>query len=367
MKNKKGFTLTELIGVIVLLGIIALISVPILNKTIKNSKEKAYNAQVDEIVASAKKWGVTNDEKLPKVDGVSIRVKVPELIAAGILEDDKILDPRNDKEMTSSCVRIRYHESTNEYKYTFEETCVIDPPRFIDFESIFAVVPRSGGTYIASNVEFSNWEEVVISESKNLTFIFQAKSYDTGEFSNLVANSTTKVFDDANSNELIKYSEEVRVTVIDELGQSDYIDLPIRRVGCFVAGTKVLTANGYKNIEDLKVGEYVYSYNMETKERELAQIKDTVVNYSTRIYELYINDQIIEVSADHIFYVENKGWIRVDEIELNDKVLTKNGLVPVKNIKIDNKEKYTKIFTISVDKNHNFFVTTDDVLVHNKA
>ena len=205
--------------------------------------------QVEEIVSSAKKWGVTNDEKLPKVDGVSIRVRIPELIAAGILEDDKILDPRNDKEMTSSCVRIRYHESTNEYKYTFEETCVIDPPRFIDFESIFAVVPRSGGTYIASNVEFSNWEEVVISESENLTFIFQAKSYDTGEFSNLVANSTTQVFDDANSIELIKYSEEVRVTVTDELGQSDYIDLPIRREGCFVAGTKVLTANGYKNIE----------------------------------------------------------------------------------------------------------------------
>lgn len=127
MENKKGFTLTELIGVIVLLGIIALISIPILNKTIKNSKEKAYNAQVEEIVSSAKKWGVTNDEKLPKVDGVSIRVKIPELIAAGILEDDKILDPRNDKEMTSSCVRISYHESTNEYKYTFEDICNIAP------------------------------------------------------------------------------------------------------------------------------------------------------------------------------------------------------------------------------------------------
>ena len=364
MKNKKGFTLTELIGVIVLLGIIALISVPILNKTIKNSKEKAYNAQVDEIVASAKKWGVTNDEKLPKVDGVSIRVKVPELIAAGILEDDKILDPRNDKEMTSSCVRIRYHESTNEYKYTFEDTCTIDPPRFIDFEYIFVGISFSGGASVVSNIDFSDWKEVVISESENLTFTFKTIAYDTGATSNITANSTTKIFED---DSIFNNAEYMRVTVTDELGQSDYIDLSFRREGCFVAGTKVLTANGYKNIEDLRVGEYVYSYNMETKERELAQIKDTVVNYSTRIYELYINDQIIEVSADHIFYVENKGWIRVDEIELNDKVLTKNGLVPVKNINIHNKEKHTKIFTISVDKNHNFFVTTDDVLVHNKG
>ena len=363
MKNKNGFTLTELIGVIVLLGIIALISVPILNKTIKNSKEKAYNAQVEEIVSSAKKWGVTNDEKLPKADGVSIRVKIPELIAAGILEDDKILDPRNDKEMISSCVRIRYQKDVNEYKYTFEETCVIDPPRFIDFESIFVVVSRSGGAHIVSNVDFSDWKEVVISESENLTFSFKTVAYDTGDISNITANSTTVSFED---DSIFNNVEYMRVTVTDELGQSDYVNLDVLREGCFVAGTKVLTANGYKNIEDLKVGEYVYSYNMETKERELAQIKDTVVNYSARIYELYINDQIIEVSADHIFYVENKGWIRVDEIELNDKVLTKNGLVPVKNINIHNKEKHTKIFTISVDKNHNFFVTTDDVLVHNK-
>lgn len=125
-------------------------------------------------------------------------------------------------------------------------------------------------------------------------------------------------------------------------------------------------SNGYKNIEDLRAGEYLYSYNIKFKEKELVQIKDTA-NYSTRIYELYINDQIIEVSPEHIFYVENKGWIRVDEIELNDKVLTKNYLVPVKNINIHNKEKHTKIFIISVDKNHNLFLTTDDVLVHNKG
>ena len=61
MKNKKGFTLTEIIGVIVLLGIIALISVPILNTVIQNSKQKAYDAQVKEIISSAKKGGTEHD------------------------------------------------------------------------------------------------------------------------------------------------------------------------------------------------------------------------------------------------------------------------------------------------------------------
>ena len=41
---------------------------------------------------------------------------------------------------------------------------------------------------------------------------------------------------------------------------------------CFIAGTKVAVENGYKNIEDIKSGDYVYSYNLETKTKELKQV-----------------------------------------------------------------------------------------------
>ena len=44
--NKKGFTLVELLAVIVILGIIALITVPNVLKTINNSKGKLKTVQV---------------------------------------------------------------------------------------------------------------------------------------------------------------------------------------------------------------------------------------------------------------------------------------------------------------------------------
>ena len=52
---KKGFTLIELICVIVLLGLIAMIAIPTINTAINNSKERAYNEQVTLIEHTARK------------------------------------------------------------------------------------------------------------------------------------------------------------------------------------------------------------------------------------------------------------------------------------------------------------------------
>ena len=39
MKNKKGFTLAELLGVLAILAVITVITVPLVNNYIKSSKE----------------------------------------------------------------------------------------------------------------------------------------------------------------------------------------------------------------------------------------------------------------------------------------------------------------------------------------
>ena len=48
--NKKGFSLIELLAVIVIIGIIALITFPIVDDIISNSEKKAFKASVDELV-----------------------------------------------------------------------------------------------------------------------------------------------------------------------------------------------------------------------------------------------------------------------------------------------------------------------------
>ena len=69
---------------------------------------------------------------------------------------------------------------------------------------------------------------------------------------------------------------------------------------CFVAGTKVLSENGLINIEDIKKGMKVYSYNEETKQVEVNEVKSTFINYvDYDMYKIYIENEIIESTNKH--------------------------------------------------------------------
>ena len=66
--KRKGFTLAELLAVITILGVIALIVFPAVNKTIKNSKEKSYNQQIESILSSAENWTMENMTSLSDIN-----------------------------------------------------------------------------------------------------------------------------------------------------------------------------------------------------------------------------------------------------------------------------------------------------------
>jgi prepilin-type N-terminal cleavage/methylation domain-containing protein len=52
--NKKGFTLVEVLAVIVILGILSSFVVPSVFKMIKNAKENSFNTLIDSIEENAK-------------------------------------------------------------------------------------------------------------------------------------------------------------------------------------------------------------------------------------------------------------------------------------------------------------------------
>lgn len=57
---KKGFTLVELLAVIIILGIIALITFPIVDKSIENSKQAALERTIDSILDAAHDYSIQN-------------------------------------------------------------------------------------------------------------------------------------------------------------------------------------------------------------------------------------------------------------------------------------------------------------------
>ena len=56
-----GFTLVELLAVIIILGIIALITFPIVDKSIENSKQAALEQTIDSILDAAHNYSSQNN------------------------------------------------------------------------------------------------------------------------------------------------------------------------------------------------------------------------------------------------------------------------------------------------------------------
>lgn len=125
---KKGFTLIELITVIIVLGIVGLIVFPVVNKSIKNSKEKAYDRQVDMIVEGARKWAVSHNNELPDMEtGAYLKIQISDLMQSGDItktKDGKLKNPKEGSKNMEGCVLVHYSNEYNQYLYEYSETCI---------------------------------------------------------------------------------------------------------------------------------------------------------------------------------------------------------------------------------------------------
>ena len=66
MKGKKGFTLIEVLGIIIVLGIVSVITVPFVYNVIESSKKNAFKETVEGIVKAADVYYARNNEKMFK-------------------------------------------------------------------------------------------------------------------------------------------------------------------------------------------------------------------------------------------------------------------------------------------------------------
>lgn len=117
-RNKKAFTLVELIAVVAILGLIALVVYPAIGSVIRNSRQSAYNNQVDVIETAAKNWSIDNASMLPD-NGTVYRLPVRTLLEGGYISDDEVKDPRNSSKNLSGNVEIKYDSSIKQFTYKY--------------------------------------------------------------------------------------------------------------------------------------------------------------------------------------------------------------------------------------------------------
>ncbi len=71
------------------------------------------------------------------------------------------------------------------------------------------------------------------------------------------------------------------------------------------------------------------------------------------------------MTGQHPFYVEDKGWVKVVDLQIGDRIKTKSNSTEQLTNSI-NYQRSETVYNIEVEGNHNYFVTPRYVLVHNK-
>lgn len=113
---RKGFTLVELLGVIVILGIIGVIVTPVVQNLIKESGVDACKIQVESFIKAAKNYTSQN----PYKDYSSVTLS--KLQEDGFLEGGEIKNPTGGNFDLNSSVIITKNGYGN-YSYTYNYNC----------------------------------------------------------------------------------------------------------------------------------------------------------------------------------------------------------------------------------------------------
>ena len=140
-------------------------------------------------------------------------------------------------------------------------------------------------------------------------------------------------------------------------------------VACFKKNTKVLTNKGYINIQDIKVNDLVVSYNIDSNKNEYSKVIKTFEHKDTKdyLYKIVSNSIVIEATSKHPICINNDKmeYIEAEKIKISDKLVDLDGNKHLVD-KIEFNEIVDTFYNLEVEDNHNYYVTENNILVHNK-
>lgn len=115
---KKGFTLAELLAVIVIIGLIGLLTIPNIQKVLKDSKDDLYEIQEQEMIDEAKNWVADHPYDIPENNGDVLVISLGEL-KLGAYIDLKLTNPKTSL-MFDDASKIMIKRENNKYNYSVQ-------------------------------------------------------------------------------------------------------------------------------------------------------------------------------------------------------------------------------------------------------
>ena len=234
MKNKNGFSLVELLAVIVILGILSIVGISAVTRLIEKSRIEKENQEFKTAVLATKNYLQLNNDLAPKSTGESVRITLLELKEAKYLTED-IINGKGQSCMNNSYIEV-IKKGSSSYDYKPHIYCgsatppadeLIDKPSFKS-DIVFSNLDNLNTLSFSFSLEGSSTNENI--EIVSYAFIIYTKVAGQEDYQE-VYNSGPK---DGINKPTVEISEKVRnyidltgttsikVTVIarNELGES---------------------------------------------------------------------------------------------------------------------------------------------------
>ena len=203
--NKKGFTLVELLAVIIILAVILTIILPSVSRTLKKSKNTIYDIQINDILNSTYDYSLKNLKLLPESGKTYITLN--ELKKYGYIEND-IKDPKTNKNFENDLV-ISIENVGSKYKNTKDNS-------LLNVNYLYKIEEKKEDTTKNPVISFTDYETTPILININLgstynELEYSAKTSEDKDITNKVVKNIT--FNENNIDKINTY--EVGIYYID--------------------------------------------------------------------------------------------------------------------------------------------------------
>lgn len=213
LSKKKGFTIVELLAVIVVLSIIAVISVPLVLKYIKTSREQALLESARNIVHAVEMQYVDDEigsennmeDKIYTIENGIISPNLPisskEIKGTGFVEVDVHKNIRIHLNGYDVCAKKQFADAN---VILVRKSCTEKPDTIVNLDKTGASIPQLDTSMVPIRWDNHNW---VKADKDNTNESYQWYDYASGMWANMAV---------VKSNKKQKYLEAAMGTVIDE-------------------------------------------------------------------------------------------------------------------------------------------------------
>lgn len=133
---------------------------------------------------------------------------------------------------------------------------------------------------------------------------------------------------------------------------------------CFPAGTMILSIQGPRPIEELKMGDRVLAQEIRTGELAYKPIQSTTLRATTPVLKVSFANQAILVTPGHPFWVNGLGWRPARHLETGMQLHSLDGSRTVESLE---ESRATEAYNLVVSEFHNYFLAGPRLLVHDNS